>query len=110
MLLKNLSKVYVCKAEERKDHGEVRKTWKFVSTAFLNLQQDISLLDRNTAGVIDYSIINARTTKSYNIQKGNGISLTDISKLSNLIPDYVVTDSPKIGHTTLYKLEKYNGE
>ena len=42
MLLRNLTKVYLSKAEERKDHGEVKKTWKFVSTAFLNLQQDIN--------------------------------------------------------------------
>ena len=46
----------------------------------------------------------------YDIKKGNGISLTDISKISNFVPDYKVTDCPKIGKTTLYKLEKYNGD
>ena len=46
---------------------------------------------------------------NYDIQKGNGISLTDISKLDSFIPDYLVTDAPKIGRTTLYKLEKNNG-
>ena len=46
----------------------------------------------------------------YDIQKGNGISLTDISKLDSFVPDYTVTDCPKIGKTILYKLEKYNGD
>ncbi len=78
--------------------------------AHLNLQHDVNELDRNSAGTIDYSIINARTTMNYDIQKGNGISLTDISNQENFIPDYIVTDNPRIGNTTLYKLEKYNGE
>lgn len=78
--------------------------------AWLNLQQDINELDRNSAGEIDYSIVNARTNQNYDIRKGDGISLTDISKLDSFIPDYIVTDCPKIGNTTLYKLEKYNGD
>ena len=73
------------------------------------MQQDINELDRNSAGEIDYSIINARTDREYEIQKGNGISLTDISKEESFVPDYTVTDAPKIGTTTLYKLEKNNG-
>ena len=73
------------------------------------MQSDISELDRKTTGEIDYSIINARTNRNYNIQKGNGISLTDISKLEDSVPDYIVTDNPKVGRNTLYKLEKNNG-
>ena len=45
----------------------------------------------------------------YNIAKGDGISLKDISKIEQIIPDYVVTDNPKVGKNTLYKLEKNNG-
>lgn len=78
--------------------------------AWLNLQQDINELDRKPTGEIDYSIVKARTNTKYNIEKGNGISLTDISKTVNFVPDYVVTDSPQIGCSILYKLEKYNGE
>ena len=78
--------------------------------AYLNLQQDLNELDRNSAGEVDYGIENARTDMEYDIQKGNGISLKDISKLDSFIPDYTVTDCPKIGNTTLYKLEKYNGD
>lgn len=110
MLLKDLTKVWISEYEKKNDHGEDDKKWKYKDTAYLNLQQDLNELDRNSAGEVDYSIENARTDMDYDIQKGNGISLTDISKLDNFIPDYKVTDCPKIGNTTLYKLEKYNGD
>ena len=110
MLLKDLSKVWISEYEEINNYGEKEKTWKYKGTAYLNLQQDISELDRNSAGEIDYDILNARTDKTYDIEKGNGISLSDISEESSFIPDYKVTDNPKIGKTTLYKLEKYNGD
>ena len=76
---------------------------------WLNIQQDVNELDRNSSGEIDYSVENARTNMDYDIQKGNGISLVDISNAEQFIPDYIVTDKIKIGSTTLYKLEKYNG-
>ena len=110
MLLKDLTKVWVSKYEKVNDHGETNKVWKFKNIAYLNLQNDLNELDRNSAGEVDYSIENARTDMDYDIQKGNGISLTDISKLDSFIPDYLVTDCPKVGKTILYKLEKYNGD
>lgn len=109
MLLKDLTEVWISEYKKINEHGEPKKVWKFKGIAYLNLQQDISELDRNSAGEVDYSIENARTDMEYDIKKGNGISLTDISKLSDFIPDYLVTDCPKIGKTTLYKLEKNNG-
>ena len=115
MLLRNLTKVWVSEYISINNHGEKSKVWKFKemntsdACAYLNLQQDINELDRNSSGDIDYSIENARTTVNYNIQKGNGISLTDISKVENFVPEYIVTDNPKIGSTILYKLEKYHG-
>ena len=109
MLLKDLTKVWISEYEEVNEHGEKDKKWKYKGIAYLNLQQDISELDRNSAGEVDYSIENARTDMEYDIKKGNGISLTDISKLDTFVPDYLVTDCPKIGKTTLYKLEKNNG-
>lgn len=110
MLLKDLMQVWVSKYEKINDHGETKKVWKFKGIAYLNLQNDLNELDRNSAGEVDYSIENARTDMEYGIQKGNGISLTDISKLGSFIPNYLVTDCLKIGNTTLYKLEKYNGD
>lgn len=139
MLLKDLTKVWVSEYETINDHGEKSKKWKYkgkiltvkevneakvkeineikvknlsisnTGIAYLNLQQDLNELDRNSSGEVDYSIENARTDMNYDIKKGNGISLTDISKLDNFVPDYLVTDCPKVGKTTLYKLEKYNG-
>lgn len=106
MLLRDLTKVYISEYEEIEDHGEIDKVWKYKGQAWLNMQSDISELDRKTTGEIDYSIINARTNRNYDIQKGNGISLTDISKLEDFVPDYIITDNPKIGNTILYKLKK----
>lgn len=109
MLLRDLIKVYISEYETVNDHGEKSKKWKYKGTAWLNLQQDINELDRKPSGEVDYSIVNARTTMNYDIKKGNGISLIDISQEENFVPDYIVTDNPKIGNTTLYKLEKNNG-
>lgn len=140
MLLKDLTKVWISEYETINNHGEKGKKWKYkgkiltveevnrskvnelnkikvknlsidnTGIAYLNLQQDLNELDRNSSGEVDYSVENARTDMDYDIKKGNGISLTDISKLDNFVPDYLVTDCPKIGKTTLYKLEKYNGD
>ena len=32
MLLRDLSKVWISRAEEKNDHGEYTKTWKYIST------------------------------------------------------------------------------
>ncbi len=109
MLLRDLTKVYISEYETINDHGEKSKRWKYKGIAWLNLQQDVNELDRKPTGEVDYSIVNARTDKEYDIQKGNGISLTDISKEDDFVPDYTITDAPKIGTTILYKLEKNNG-
>lgn len=110
MLLKDLTKVWISEYEEIKEHGEPSKQWKYKGIAWLNLQQDVNELDINSAGEVDYSIVNARTDMTYDIQKGNGISLTDISNNDSFVPNYTVSDCPKIGKTTLYKLKQYNGE
>lgn len=109
MLLRDLTKIWISEYIKINDHGETKKMWKYKGIAYLNLQQDLNELDRNSAGEVDFSIENARTDMEYDIKKGNGISISDISKLDRFIPDYTVTDCPKIGKTTLYKLEKYNG-
>lgn len=109
MLLKDLTKVWVSEYETINNYGEKSKKWKYKGIAWLNLQQDINELDRKPTGEVDYSIVNARTDRNYDISKGNGISLTDVSKEESFIPDYTVINAPKIGSTILYKLEKNNG-
>lgn len=108
MLLRDLTKVWISEHTTINDHGEKEKKWKYKGIAWLNLQQDLNELDRKTNGEVDYSIENARTDMEYNIAKGDGISLKDISKIEQIIPDYIVTDNPKVGKNTLYKLEKNN--
>jgi len=115
MLLRDLTKVWVSEYETVNNRGEKSKNWKFrpinskQKYAYLNLQQDINELDRKPTGEVDYSVEKARTDIEYDIQKGNGISLTDISNRESFVPDYIVTDKIKIGKTTLYNLEKNNG-
>ena len=107
MLLKNLTKVWISEYTESNDHGEKSKVWSYKDVAYLNLQNDISELDRTPAGETDYTIINARSDMEQPISKGNGISFLDISDSSPFTPDYVVMSSPVIGNTRLYKLEQY---
>lgn len=114
MNTKNLREVWISKYTKRNDHGEEKKAWQFKrqktkrGSAFLNLQQDLNELDRKSTGVIDYSIENARTTEVFEIENGDGVSLTNISKQNNFEPDFIVINTQKIGRTTLYKLEKNN--
>ena len=106
MLLRDLNKVWVSRAEEINDHGEYTKTWKFISTAYLNMQQDVNELDKKSSGEVDYSIYKARTQQEYDIQKGDGISLKNISQEAKIEPEYRVIDINQIGNTFLYRLEK----
>ncbi len=112
MLLRDLTKVYISEYEEIEDHGETEKVWKFKPMskkkpyAYLNMQQDVNELDRKSTGEVDYSTYKGRTTKNYDIQKGNGISFEDISKLEKFIPEYRVLDKNKIGSTYVYRTEK----
>lgn len=106
MLLRDLTKVYIAEYEEIEDHGETEKKWKYKGTAWLNMQQDVNELDRKSTGEVDYSTYKGRTTKDYDIKKGDGISFEDVSKLEELKPQYKVTDKNKIGNTYLYICEK----
>lgn len=112
MLLRDLTKVYISEYEEIEDHGETEKVWKFKPMskkkpyAYLNMQQDVNELDRKSTGEVDYSTYKGRTTRDYDIQKGNGISFEDVSKLEKFIPEYRVLDKNKIGSTYVYRMEK----
>lgn len=106
MLLRDLTKVYISKYEEIEDHGETDKKWKYKSIAWLNMQQDVNELDKKSTGEVDYSIYKGRSTRDYGIQKGDGVSFEDISKLEEFIPEYRVLDKNKIGNTYVYRMEK----
>lgn len=106
MLLRDLTKVYISEYEEIEDHGETDKKWKYKSIAWLNMQQDVNELDKKTTGEVDYSIYKGRSTRDYEIQKGDGVSFEDVSKLEEFIPEYRVLDKNKIGNTYVYRMEK----
>ena len=106
MLLRDLTKVYISEYEEIEDHGEPDQVWKYKGIAWLNMQQDVNELDRKSTGEVDYSTYKGRTTSEYDIQKGNGISFEDISKLEKFKTQYKVTDKNKIGNTYLYICKK----
>lgn len=106
MLLKDLKKVYISEYEEIEDHGETTKKWKYKGFAWLNMQQDVNQLDAGPTGEINHELYKARIDRGYNIQNGNGVSLTDISKLESFIPEYKIIDQSKIGNASTYRLEK----
>ena len=106
MLLRDLTKVHISEYEEIEDHGETEKKWKYKSIAWLNMQQDVNELDKKSTGEVDYSIYKGRSTRDYEIEKGDGVSFEDVSKLEEFIPEYRVLDKNKIGNTYVYRMEK----
>lgn len=130
MRLKNLTQVLIYKPERENINGEYNTKWIYKGTAYLNKQQDLNELDRNSSGEIDYEIIKLHTDKIYNIKKGYGISFTTtdgIKKDNELvlyeennimledietddIPDYIVSSCPKIGKSMIYTCKTNNEE
>lgn len=106
MLTRDLTKVYISEYEEIEDHGEPEKKWKYKGIAWLNMQQDVNELDKKSTGEVDYSIYKGRSTRDYNINKGDGISFANISNSKEFIPEYRVLDKNKIGSTCVYRMEK----
>lgn len=106
MLLRDLTKVYISNYTTINNYGEKTKKWKYKGFAWLNIQQDINELDRKSTGEVDYSIYKGRTTRNYDIQKGDGISFEDVSKLEEFTPEYRVLDKIQIGNTYIYRMEK----
>lgn len=104
MLLRDLTYVYILRNTPTNNYGEYTPNWAKIGTAYLNIQQDLDELDRNASGLTDYGIWKARTTNEYDIKKGDGITLTD-----TLVPTFRVLDIQKIGSTTVYRMEAYNG-
>lgn len=115
MLVRDLTEVWISEYKKIDDHGEQNKIWTFkkqsteTKTAFLNIQDELNEEDEKTLGNVGYIIKKGITTMDYDIKKGNGISFSDISKSQAIIPEYIVTDVPKVGNTIIYKMEKYDG-
>ncbi len=116
MRIKNLKPLYVYKPDKVLKSGEYETSWYFKGIEWLNPQQDLDELDRNSAGDVDYEIIKLRTDKVLNINKGDGISFEELTideeskKVTNGKPSYLVENKPTIGKTTLYTLITNNGE
>jgi len=115
MLLRDLSLVYITRNTPVNNYGEYTASWTSIGTAYLNIQQDLDELDRNTSGLTDYGIWKARTTFDYDIRKGDGVSLTNPVVAQDSVitinpPEYRVLDIQKIGKTTVYRMEAYNGD
>lgn len=115
MRLRNLKELYIYSSDKKLINGEYQTKWIYKGNDYLNSQQDIDELDRNSAGEVDYEILKLRTDRVLNIDKGDGISFTKLEIDSNNMvinnkPSYIVENKPKIGKTTLYTLVTNNGE
>lgn len=114
MKLKDLKDCYFYTPVTKKVDGETTKKWKYKFKARLNVQQDISELDRNSAGVIDYDVQKLRIDYNLDIKKEDGLSFTKLVLDENNFtinpPEYIVSANPKIGNKTTYTCKRYYGE
>lgn len=106
MKIKDLTQIWVSSPVKTQSYGEYSTVWTYKTTEYLNIQQDLNELDRNSAGEIDYSIYKCRTDKTSSILKGDGIYFTDIHLLTNPKPDYIVKGIIKIGKSTTITINK----
>ena len=113
MRLKNLKKCYIYRQIITSQDGERTKKWLYKDTKLLNVQQDISELDINSAGTIDFDRIKIRTDYETGINKDDGISFEKLpieNGYATLSPTYIVVANPKVGKTTIYTCETYHVE
>lgn len=126
MRLKDLTTIYVYESKKQNVFGETEIEWYFKGKTHLNKQQDISELDRNSAGEINYDIYKLRFDKEVIVQKENddtfktlekndGISFEELETdengklLNNLTPAYIVNADSKIDNAVTYTCVKYEG-
>lgn len=113
MKIKDLTKIYVYSPIYKKIDGETTKKWQYKDCYKVNVQQDISELDSNSAGVIDFDRIKIRIDYDIDIVKNDGISLEELSiedGFTTEAPKYKVISNPKIGKCTTYTCDVYYGE
>lgn len=116
MRIKNLQPMYIYTPNKKRVSGEFDTTWFYKDCIWLNPQQDLDELNRNSAGEVDYEIVKLRIDKDVNINKGDGISFEKLTiddttkQVVSGKPSYIVENKPKIGKTTLFTLITNNGE
>lgn len=113
MRLRDLTKCYIYSVTTTKSHGESTKQWSYKGEYDLNVQQDLNELDKNQAGLIDYNIIKIRTDYDYNIAKNDYVSFNQLELVNGYTtepPEYRVENKVKVGTTTTYTCNLYNGE
>lgn len=116
MRIKNRHKFYVYKKVPTKIDGESLINWKYKDHFYLNDQQDINELDKNTSGVVDYDTLKLRIRKSINLEKTDGISSIELNTdknnlvVNNEKPQYTVESTNVIGKSHLFTCKTYNGE
>lgn len=108
--LNTVKEIWVYSPIKVKLKGEYTTSWKYKNIVHMNVQQDLNELDRNSTGNIDYDIIKCRTTKSYDIKKGDGLYINEekekLDKDKQIIPQYIVDKMPKVGRTVTYTCKK----
>lgn len=112
--IKSLSEILVYTPIRKKINGEYYTEWKYKTKVYLNLQQDINELDRNSTGDIDYNIQKGRARKELNIIKGDGIYIVKVingikekvKDVDSINPEYVLEEKPQIGRTITYTFTK----
>lgn len=111
MILKDLKKVYVYEPISEKQDGEYTIKYKLIKNKerdyfLFNIQQDVSELDANPNGYIDYDILKLRSDKYFNLAKNYGINLEKIIENENGFtiekPTYYIKENPKTNRTILY--------
>lgn len=130
MRVRNLSQVLIYKPVKIKNYGEYTTKWIYEGTAYLSIQQNLSELDRNGAGEIDYESKKLYTDLDLTIEKGYGISCdtTDGIRYNDEIilfdsktimlegmetidnPDYIISSKTRVGRSTVYVTKTNNGE
>ena len=106
MKIKDLTQIWICSPVRTSAYGESTTVWTYKGTEYLNLQQDLNELDKNSAGEIDYTIYKGRTDKVSTILKGDGIYFTDIHLITNPKPDYIVKGLITIGKSTTITMNR----
>lgn len=111
MILKDLKKVYVYEPIAKKSDGEYTVNYKIIKNKekdyfLFNVQQDVSELDANPSGYVDYDILKLRSDKYLKLKKKYGINLSKLEEdeegYTRKKPDYYIKENPKANNTVLY--------
>lgn len=114
MRLKDLKTCYVYLPISTKEYGETSLKWSLRGSYPLNVQQDISELDRTSTGLIDYDRVKLRSDFDYGIEKNDGISFEELELDDNgyakTPPKFRVLSDPRVGKSITYTCDIYHGE